>query len=139
MSRNIQNNKILGIFEPVSFPDFPELDTVSAKVDTGAFSGSLHCTNLEVKLINGEEVLVFSPFDHPEVTITAKKFTLREVKNSNGTQMRYFVRSKIKIKDQEYPIRLNLADRSQMKKSMLIGRRFLRRHGFVVDVSKTNS
>lgn len=131
-------SKIIGIFEPVRFPDFPQVGMVQAKVDTGAYSGSLHCTTIKEKLIKGEKVLEFSPFDHPEVIATAKNFSVREVRSSNGRQLRYFINTKINIKGHDYPIRMSLADRSQMKRPMLIGRRFLKKHNFLVDVSLMN-
>ena len=128
--------KTIGSFEKVSFPDFGLLDVV-AKIDTGATSGSLHATEIkEVRLKTGEKALKFLPYGKkPRVYV--KSFRLKGVRSSNGeASMRYVIPTTIIIKEVQYPIRLTLADRTPMKKGILIGRRFLRRHGFVVDVKK---
>lgn len=131
-------SKIIGIFEPVKFPDFPEVGIIQAKVDTGAYSGSLHCTTIEEITRDGIKMLQFSPFDHPDLKIVSPRYSIREVRNSNGSQMRYFIRTNVEIRGITYPIRMSLADRSQMKRPMLIGRRFLRKNDFLVDVKQMN-
>jgi hypothetical protein len=81
--------------------------------------------------------LHFSPFDHPEVTVTAHNFAIKYVRSSNGeVQKRYFIDTKITIQSKTYEIVLSLADRSEMKWPVLIGRRFLRQNNFLVDVRK---
>jgi hypothetical protein len=109
---------------------------VKAKIDTGAYSGALHCTKVTEVMKNGTKILQFSPFDHPEKVVMLEKYEVRPVKSSNGqTESRYFIRTRVTIQGQTYPIILSLADRSEMKSQMLIGRRFLKKHNFVVDVS----
>lgn len=133
-------NKIIGSFVPVSFPDFEVIGEVMAKIDTGAYTGALHCTQIREKEMNGVETLYFSPFDHPEAEISATDFAVKFVKSSNGTsERRYFINTSIIIDGGTYPIILSLADRSEMKWPVLIGRRFLRKNHFLVDVSKVNS
>lgn len=128
--------RIIGTFEPVNFPDF-KIGEVMAKIDTGAFTGALHCTKIQEKETAKGKVLKFSPFDHPEVVVTAKEYAVKYVRSSNGElQNRYFIDTTITIQDQTYPIALSLADRSEMKWPVLIGRRFLRRNHFLVDVRR---
>lgn len=130
-------NKVLGSFEIVSFPEFKIPDIV-AKIDTGAYTGALHCTKIREKEIDGENVLCFSPFDHPEIEMKVTEFAIKYVRSSNGVkQNRYFIDTVIHIQGQDYPIALSLADRSEMKWPVLIGRRFLRQNHFLVDVRKT--
>lgn len=133
----MQTNKsviTLGAFEPVSFPEFGIQD-ITAKIDTGAYTGALHCTRISEKETPTGKVLEFSPFDHPEATVTEEDFLVSHVKSSNGyTQNRYFIKTDILLRGKKYPIVLTLADRSEMKWPMLIGRRFLSRHNFIVDV-----
>ena len=127
---------ILGAFEVVIFPDF-HMDTLKAKIDTGAYTGALHCTKISEKQTDKGPILTFSPFDHPEVVIEEDEFVVNHVRSSNGTaEPRYFITTNIVIQDVTYPILLSLADRSEMKWPVLIGRRFLLQNNFVVDVSK---
>lgn len=129
-------NKIIGSFEKVSFPDFGIIDVI-AKVDTGATSGSLHATHIkEVTLPTGEKAVRFRPYGaKPSVTVSSYKY--KQVRSSNGeSAMRFVIPTSIIIKGVYYPIEVSLADRTLMKKGVLIGRRFLRSHGFVVDVKK---
>lgn len=128
--------KTLGAFAKVSFPDLGIHDTI-AKVDTGALSGALHATNVVVvKLPTGERALKFTPYGRNKpVRLTA--FRRKKVRSSNGElEWRYIIRTTIVIRAVNYPISITLADRSQMMKAAIIGRRFLRRHGFLVDPKK---
>jgi hypothetical protein len=128
--------KVIGAFEKVSFPDFGLFDVV-AKIDTGATSGSLHATRIkEVELPTGEKALSFVPYGKKK-RIMVNSFALKEVRSSNGvSSLRYFVPTTIEIEGVQYPIEVSLADRTLMKKAVLVGRQFLRSHGFVVDPKK---
>lgn len=131
-----RKRKIVGAYELVAFPEFG-LENVRAKIDTGADSGALHCTDILLQRTADGERLQFSPFDHPETVVTTEQFITKRVKSSNGTaETRFFIDTKITVQGTVYPIVLSLADRSEMKWPVLIGRRFLRRHSFLVDVRK---
>lgn len=130
--------KILRSFEKVSFPEFG-LQGIDAKIDTGAFTGALHATKVHETKENGQRVLCFSPFDHPEVVYKTANFEKGIVKSSNGTQTeRYFIETSIVVRKRRYTITLSLLDRSAMKIPVLVGRRFLSANEFVVDVRKKN-
>lgn len=134
------NQHILGSFESVSFPDFAVIGDVTAKIDTGAYTGALHCTKIKEEKTEKGSILHFSPFDHPDTQMSVDDFVVRHVRSSNGeNQARYFINTKIQISGKTYPIILSLADRSEMKWPVLIGRRFLRNNNFLVDVSKDTS
>lgn len=128
--------KTIGAFAKVSFPDLGIYNTI-AKVDTGALSGALHATRIVVvKLPTGERALKFTPYGQRKpVRLTA--YRRKKVRSSNGQlEWRYIIRTTIVIRDVSYPVNITLADRSQMMKAVIIGRRFLRRHGFLVDPKK---
>ena len=131
-----QAAKVIGTFAQVGFPEFGIAD-VTAKIDTGAYRGALHCTKIRLSESKGLKTLHFSPFDHPDKEIIADDFAVRHVTSSNGvTEDRYFINTTITIDGHDYPIVLSLADRSEMKWPVLVGRRFLRQNNFLVDASK---
>lgn len=130
--------KTLGIIEPVSFPDF-KVFNINAKIDTGALTGALHCTKIHEQQDSSKATLFFSPFDDPQIEVNTTDFSIKYVRSSNGTrESRYFINTTITVQGQTYPITLSLADRSEMKRPVLIGRRFLRKYNFLVDVSKSS-
>jgi hypothetical protein len=131
-------SKTVGSLITVGLPQLGITD-IDAKVDTGAFSGSLHATNIRVtKNIQGKKVLQFEP-NGSNRTVTIDKYHRRTIKSSNGqTAERFAFATTISILGEEYPITISLSDRSAMKHPMLIGRKFLKTHGFLVDVSLIN-
>lgn len=129
--------KVIGAFEKVSFPDFGVKNAV-AKVDTGAYSGTLHAVRIkEVTLEStGGKALRFKPYGRTKY-VTSSAYRRKKVKSSNGeVSIRYVVATTIELEGVQYPIHITLADRSTMKKKVLIGRRFLRNHGFLVDTTR---
>lgn len=129
--------RIIGSFEPVTFPQFTNIGEVKAKIDTGAYTGALHCTKIREQETKEGKVLHFSPFDHPELEMSVTDFAVRHVRSSNGeAQSRYFIETTVHLQGEDYPILLSLADRSEMKWPVLIGRRFLRQNNFLVDVNQ---
>ncbi|RNI31536.1 ATP-dependent zinc protease family protein [Rufibacter latericius] len=134
---------IIGRREMVDFPEL-ELFEIEAKVDTGAYTSSIHCNNIkEVELPDGQKVIHFELLDenHPGYNHKAFQFTdfdLRCVKSSFGdVQERYVISTKILINGQEVETEFSLSDRSDLKYPVLLGRTLLRKR-FIVDVSKKN-
>lgn len=134
MNRATDDSRVLAAFEEISFPEF-DMQGIKAKIDTGAYSGAIHCTRIHEAEENGQKFLYFSPFDNPELIKKTPTYSQRKVRSSNGTsQKRYFIDTTVFIKGHEYPIHISLADRSDMRWPVLIGRRFLKNHQFLVDV-----
>lgn len=126
--------------------DFPELGLyeIEAKIDTGAFTSSIHCNNIrEVNLPDGQRAIHFELLDerHPGYNhrpFEFKEFSLRTVKSSFGdVQERYIIRTKISLHGMEIETEFSLSDRSDLKYPVLLGRTLLRKR-FIVDVSKKN-
>lgn len=128
----------LGRREIVDFPDLG-LFGLTAKIDTGANTTALHCHHVRVE--NG--VLFFRLLDetHPEYQDTEhrfEKFELKTIKSSFGeSELRFIIRTKIKIGKRTLRGIVSLTDRANMKYPVLIGRRLLKNR-FLVDVSKLN-
>ncbi|MBK0404053.1 ATP-dependent zinc protease [Adhaeribacter sp. BT258] len=135
--------RTIGRRELVDFPEL-ELFEIEAKIDTGAYTSALHCTDIrEVKLEDGSIVIRcrFMDEDHPHYNnkvFEFREFALRDIKNSFGdVQQRYVIKTAIQVFDKIIQAEFSLSDRSDMRYPVLIGRVLLNRH-FIVDVSRKN-
>ena len=131
-----KNREIFGGFERVNIPSLG-LENVIAKVDTGAYSGALHCSKIREykRKSDGKFVLLFTPSYNHSNRQKLTKYVKSYVRSSTGHRIRrYLFDTKIVIKDVEYPIRIGLSDRSDMNYEILVGRRFLRENDILVDV-----
>ncbi|MFY0605645.1 MAG: ATP-dependent zinc protease [Cyclobacteriaceae bacterium] len=121
--------------------DLPELgvENVNAKIDTGAYTSSLHCKKIKVE--NGT-LRCYIPLNQGGKTskmyFETKHFRTKAVKSSNGIiQERYVIKTKITLFKKTYLAEFSLTDRSSMKNPILIGRKLLK-DKFIVDVSRKN-
>jgi len=118
--------KIIGRTDRVDFPLF-ELENIHVKVDTGAYTSSIHCK--EIKEVG--ELLECRFLDSTHSAYNGKKFTFKNyditsVKSSNGkVEVRYAIKTKIIIFSKTYSITLTLSSRDDMRFPILIGRKFL--------------
>ena len=130
--------KVIGRFDKADFPHL-HLDDIAIKIDTGAYTSSIHCDNIH----EDEDVLHCTFLDDEHASYNGKKFTFKDydivfVKSSNGIiQKRYQVLSHIKIFNKIYKISLSLSSRQEMRYPVLIGRKFLTKK-FIVDTELTN-
>lgn len=117
------------------------IESVPAKVDTGAFSGALHATRIrELRNKRGETCLRFSPLGSKDHTIQVDAYHKRRVKSSNGqVSIRYAIDTTVEIFGETYPITVTLTNRKGMKYPMLVGRNFLRIHGFLIDLNQESA
>lgn len=136
--------RVLGRLELVDFPKF-QLWGVEAKVDTGAYTSAIHCSDIQVITgSNGKpclRVLLLDP-SHPNFDGTLMEFTefsLRDIKSSNGdAQERYVIQAVLRLFGEDFDTEFSLSDRSDMKYPVLLGRRVLRHGNFMVDVARRN-
>lgn len=128
------------------FVDFPELKLfyIEAKMDTGAYTSSIHCSDISIKTINNNAVLCFKLFDssHPEFaehTHRFNEFSKKKIKNSFGEmEERYIIKTSIKLGHKTIRTTLSLSDRENMRYPVLIGRRLLKGK-FIIDVNKLHT
>lgn len=132
---------VIGRVERIDLPDW-DLFTLDAKIDTGAFSSSLHCHHIEKFEKDGGQWVRFNLLDpehdaYNELLMELPVSDERSVKSSNGiSEERIFVETTIVLFEQKLNIELSLSNRAEMKYPILLGRKFLRKR-FVVDVSRT--
>ncbi len=131
--------KIIGRVECIDLPEL-KLYNVEAKIDTGAYSSSIHISHAEEFLIQDQKILKAyiyenSHFFSNNQSYIFKNFSLKRVKSSNGiTELRYVVKTKVLLKGKKIITQFTLTDRSDMKYPILLGRKFLKGK-FLVDVS----
>ncbi len=128
--------KVLGRSDRVDLPDLG-LSGIHAKIDTGAYNCSLHCSNAEV--VDGKLQFILLDEEHPEFTgmkFTSKNFEKREIKNSFGeAEMRFVIKTRIKIYGYMIRAEFSLSDRGNLKFPVLLGRKILRKR-FLIDVDQ---
>ncbi|NNM30260.1 MAG: ATP-dependent zinc protease [Akkermansiaceae bacterium] len=121
----------------------PELGVgcISAKIDTGAYTSSLHAEEIEWFERAGADWVRFVTYDyHAEVVRCEAAVLMKKgVKSSTGKKRkRVFIETAVRSAGGlEWKLRLSLADRSVMKCPMLIGRRALSGR-FLVDPQKSH-
>jgi len=132
------NKKIIGRVDKVDFPELNLYD-VDVKIDTGAYTSSIHCTQIIEK--NNKLKCSFDSLGHSNFKskdIIFENYSRTTVKSSNGiTENRFKIKSKVKFFGKIYRINLTLSTREDMKFPVLIGRQFLNKK-FLVDVDLEN-
>lgn len=134
-------NKKVGCLEYV---DFPQLGIVNvlAKVDTGAYSGALHCQHIKVvrKIKDHRRVLKYVPLGIAELATETDQFEKIYVRSATGHRVkRYVISTTIKINGKKYQTKIGLSNRTDLRRQALIGRRFLRDNNLIVDVRKNET
>ncbi len=138
--KSIRALQMIGRKEKIDLPDFG-LHHLDAKIDTGAYSSSIHCRILNETEIEGVPHITFIPLAKKYKARNAGKMTVpitkrKRVKSSSGhTEERYIVSLKVALAGWLIDTEFSLSDRSSMKHTILLGRKFLRKR-FTVDVSK---
>jgi hypothetical protein len=134
--------QVIGRVERVDLPRFGLLG-LEAKVDTGARTSSIHCTDVRVEAEgdDGRADISFTLLDpeHPDYNgrrFRARRVASRTVRSSNGeVQERHVIEADVVIAGRTIRTKFNLADREAMNYPVLLGRRLLRGN-FLVDVSR---
>lgn len=128
--------RTLGRSDRVDLPGLG-LENIQTKIDTGAYTSSLHCQGAEI--VNGVLEFVLLDEEHPEFTGMKYRFTKfeqREIRNSFGeAELRYVIRTKVRIYDHVIRAEFSLSDRGNLRFPILLGRKILR-HRFLIDVTK---
>lgn len=124
---------MIGRIDKADFPAL-HLNDIAIKIDTGAYTSSIHCENI----IEKDDVLHCTFLDDEHPLYNGMEFIFEDydivfVRSSNGIiQKRYQVQSNIKLFGKIFKISLSLSDRQEMRYPVLIGRKFLTKK-FIVD------
>ncbi len=133
---------IIGRIDKADFPEL-SLQNINFKVDTGAFTSSIHSHDIKEVEFNGKKHIEFKLLDpsytkYKDKVFKVKNYREKTVKSSFGDiELRFVIKTKIVIFEQEFAIELSLSERSEMKFPILLGRKFLNKR-FIVDTSLKN-
>jgi hypothetical protein len=136
--------RVIGRRALVRIPEFG-IKQIVAKVDTGAYSSSLHVENMKV----AKDQLTFDVLPSEKLKtvddqvqhITTKDFFLKNnpITSSSGhTEYRYGVRTWIVLGGRRFKGVITLTNRANMTTPLLLGRRLLRSR-FLVNVELNES
>ena len=126
------NIKLIGRREFVDFP-LLSITHVEAKIDTGAYTSSIHCKDIKQIKKDGKDILQFKLLD--DTIHSIETFTRKHIKNSFGEkEERYVIKTLIRIGKKRIQTTVSLSDRENMRYPVLIGRRLLKAK-FIVDVN----
>lgn len=135
--------KIIGRKDRADFPMF-EMFNVPVKIDSGAYSSSIHCSSVcEIKKNVNESFLEVIFLDESYAGFNSEKkiftsYKKKKVKSSTGDeQERFFVKIPIVLFGEIIETDFSLTTRNGLKSPVLIGRKLLNKK-FLIDTSKTN-
>ncbi len=138
----MQNDEkeIIGRLEYVGLPDFG-LQKIVAKIDTGAYTGAIHASNIREIELSGQKMIEFNLLDNDyngfiDRVHTVSDYEIKKVKSSTGEiEFRYTIPVRLLLKNKVLNTKLSLSDRKEMRYPILLGRKFIK-NLFLVDVSK---
>jgi len=130
--------KTLGRYDRVDLPELG-LSNIHAKIDTGAYTSSLHCHRAEV--VDGRLEFILLDEEHPEFTgmkFTSNDFEKKDIKNSFGEiERRFVITTSIRIFNEEIICEFSLSNRGSLKFPILLGRKIIRNR-YLIDVTMKN-
>lgn len=136
----LQTPLTIGWREWVKLPDLG-IKWIKAKIDTGAYSSSLHAFDIESCELDGHQGVRFKvqPGQNEDriIQLESRVLEFRSVRSSNGqSTVRPVIKTGVRLMKQKFDIELTLIDRRKMGFRMLVGREALRSR-FVVDSAKS--
>lgn len=131
----LRSKMLMGRREWLSLPSLG-IDMVTAKVDTGAYTSSLHALDSKIYEKDGKQMVSFTTTSHHGQVIAceAPLVSRKRIKSSTGVgRNRLVIKTMVKLPGGfQWEVFFSLADRSVMKCPLLLGRRALSGY-FVVD------
>lgn len=116
---------IIGRRDKADFPQL-ELEGIDVKIDSGAYTSSFHCHQIQQFTQNGKErvkCFFLDPEHHlyHEKELVFDVHKIRRVKSSNGqVEERISIKTEIELFGNNYPIELTLTERTDMRYPVLL-------------------
>lgn len=130
--------KLIGRREFVDFPKLG-LSQMEAKIDTGAYTSSIHCETININYENLKPILYFTIEVEQKQPFRFEEFTKKKVKNSFGEmEERYVIRTLVRLGKKNIWSTLSLSKRDNMRYPVLIGRRLIKGK-FIIDPNEIHT
>lgn len=130
----------IGWREHVALPDLG-IESMRAKIDTGARTSALNTTELESFERDGQEWVRFALPAAGQKSMQryeARLADTRDIKNTGGiSEPRPIIETTIVLGKRSWVIEISLADRENMQFNMIVGRTALRAQRLVVNPGKS--
>lgn len=130
----------IGWREDVGLPDL-EIESLRAKIDTGARTSALHAVDIEVREEDGGAWASFHVPLADRLTHhwhVARIVDRRWIKNTSGVpERRYVIRTTLVLGMRHWHIEVSLADRGQMGFDLILGRTAVRGRRLLVNPGKS--
>lgn len=125
---------IVGWREWIGLPEL-QRSPILAKIDTGAWSNTLHAADIEI-IESAPETRIRFRLEKESKWTERPLHRWRRIRDTGGHEtMRPVIMTSIEIASRDFDVEICLADRSQLKHRMILGRNFLRL-GFVVNPAR---
>jgi hypothetical protein len=129
--------RLIGRREFVNFP-LLEIMNLEAKIDTGAYTSSIHCENITVNYENSKPILYFT-IEQDGKTFRFEEYDRKKIKNSFGEmEERFVIKTLIKLGKKKIHSTISLTNRDNMRYPVLIGRRMMKGK-FLIDVNRIHT
>ncbi len=134
----LKGKNIIGRLELINIPSL-DIFNVQAKIDTGAYRGTIHAMNFKEEEINGARVLCFdTEFNGKVKSHRVNEFSKVKVKSSQSSYgLRYLIPVRVELLGVVIDAKMTLSNRSDARYPVLIGRKILK-NNFLVDVNGFN-
>lgn len=134
------DSRLIGWREYVALPELG-IESMRAKIDTGARTSALNTDNMERFERNGDIWVSFTlPAAGPRSTVRyeARLADTRNIKNTGGTpETRPIIETLFVLGNRAWVIEISLADRENMKFDMIVGRTALRKKRLIVNPGRS--
>lgn len=140
--KKLNPDNVIGLREWVSLPELG-LDTLRAKVDTGARTSALHATDIEQFERDGQPWVRFTAHFGSlararDRICEAPLVNRKTIKSSTGhSQNRYVIRTRLALGARSWPVEFTLTCRQTMRYRLLLGSKALLEGHLLVDPSQS--
>lgn len=131
---------VVGWRENIGLPELG-IDSMPAKIDTGARTSALHAVDQELVEIDGVQWVEFMIPIHNKRTTKRHRAPFleeRNIKNSSGVhERRLIVRTQLQMAGESQPTEVSLTNREKMEFDIILGRTAMHGRNFLIVPSES--